>query len=82
MELNGIEGIIGELGSQWQRWESKVRTISRVCMGFNGVTTSLNHMKVVRPYVSHAVTFMAVPGSPGGPRGPGSPKGPRGPGGP
>lgn len=30
---------------------------------------SLDHMQVVRPYGGHAVTFRAIPGGPGGPRG-------------
>lgn len=57
-----------------------VRATSRGCVGSNGVTRSLDHTEVMRPHGGHVVTFTAVPGSPGGPRGPGSPSGPRDPG--
>lgn len=58
----------------------RLRVTNRGYMGSNGVPRSLVHMEMIRPYGGHAITFTAVPGSPGGPRGPGSPSGPRDPG--
>ena len=60
----------------------RLRVTSRGCVGLNGITRSLDHMEVMKTCGDRAVTFTAVPGNPGGPRGPGSPDGPRDPGGP
>lgn len=85
MGSNWITKIMEELRSHgWGvvKRSYGLRVTSRGSVGSNEVTRSLGHMEVMRPFGGHTVTFTAVPGNPGGPRGPGSPKGPRDPGGP